>query len=130
MKCTFLLLVLVSLIALIVSAQNTSVIPPGHQMLALPDAFADGHLAALDKQVSLSPDQKPQLRAVFLQEGKELFAIFGDTTLSDAQKAEAHPADPRRHRAQGLGPAHARAAQDDDRAARATASAGNLAHSC
>jgi len=57
-------------------------------MLASPDAFADGHLAALDKQVGLSADQKPQLRAVFLQEGKELFAIFGDTTLSDTQKQE------------------------------------------
>ena len=55
-------------------------------MLALPDAFADGHLAALDKQVGLSAEQKPQLREVFLQEGKELFAVFGDATLSDAQK--------------------------------------------
>jgi hypothetical protein len=88
MKRTVLLLVFVSLVALIVSAQNTGAMPPGHQMLASPDAFADGHLAALDKQVGLSADQKPQLRAVFLQEGKELFAVFGDTTLSDTQKQE------------------------------------------
>jgi hypothetical protein len=67
-------------------AQNSGAAPPGHQMLASPDAFADGHLAALDKQVGLSPDQRPQLRAVFLQEGKELFAIFGDAMLSDVQK--------------------------------------------
>jgi hypothetical protein len=69
-------------------AQNSNVMPPGHQMLASPDAFADGHLAALDKQVGLSAEQKPQLRAVFLEEGKNLFAVFGDTTLSDAQKQE------------------------------------------
>ena len=67
-------------------AQNSSAMPPGHQMLASPAAFADGHLAALDKQVSLSEDQKPKLRAVFLQEGNDLFAVFGDRSLSDAQK--------------------------------------------
>src|SRR5271169_4153279 len=67
-------------------AQSSGAMPPGHQMLASPDAFANGHLAALDKQVGLSGDQKPQLRAVFLEEGKNLFAVFGDATLSDAQK--------------------------------------------
>ena len=69
-------------------AQNRGGMPPGHQMLASPEAFADGHLAALDKQVGLSAKQKPQLRAVFLEEGKNLFAVFGDATLSDAQKQE------------------------------------------
>lgn len=87
MKRTLLLLaVILSFVAVFAPAQNSGAIPPGHQMLASPDAFADGHLAALDKQVGLSPDQKPQLRAVFLQEGKGLFALFGNTTLSDAQK--------------------------------------------
>ena len=70
----------------IVTAQNSGAMPPGHHMLASPDAFADGHLAALDKQVGLSAEQKTQLRAVFLEEGKNLFAVFGDATLSDAQK--------------------------------------------
>jgi Spy/CpxP family protein refolding chaperone len=69
-------------------AQNSGAMPPGHQMLASPDAFADGHLAALDRQVGLSAEQKPQLRAVFLEEGKNLFAVFGDATLSDAQKQQ------------------------------------------
>ena len=69
-------------------AQSSGAMPPGHQMLASPDAFADGHLAALDKQVGLSAEQKPQLRAVFLAEGKNLFAVFGDATLSDPQKQE------------------------------------------
>jgi hypothetical protein len=55
-------------------------------MLASPDAFADGHLAALDRQVGLSDEQKPRLRAGFLEEGKNLFAVFGDAPLSDAQK--------------------------------------------
>jgi Spy/CpxP family protein refolding chaperone len=68
------------------AAQNRGAMPPGHQMLASPEAFADGHLAALDKQVGLSAEQKPRLRAVFLEEGKSLFAVFGDATLSDAQK--------------------------------------------
>lgn len=87
MRRTVLLLVLIlSLFALAAPAQNTGAMPPGHQMLASPDAFADGHLAALDKQVGLSSEQKPQLRAVFLEEGKNLFAVFGDATLSDAQK--------------------------------------------
>ena len=81
----FLALVL-SAFTFIASAQNSGAMPPGHQMLASPDAFADGHLAALDQQVGLSDEQKPQLRAVFLEEGKNLFAVFGDATLSDAQK--------------------------------------------
>ena len=80
------LALLLSAFTLIASAQANGGVPPGHQMLTSPEAFADGHLAALDKQVGLSFDQKPQLRAVFLQEGKELFAVFGDATLSDAQK--------------------------------------------
>ncbi len=71
---------------LLVYSQNSGGAPPGHQMLASPDAFADGHLAALDKQVGLSAEQKPQLRAVFLQEAKELFAVFGDPSMSQEQK--------------------------------------------
>jgi hypothetical protein len=68
------------------SAQNSGAAPPGHQMLASPDAFADGHVAALDKQVGLSAEQKPQVRQVFLQEAKELFAVFGDASMNDQQK--------------------------------------------
>jgi hypothetical protein len=87
MKRAVVLLVLaLSFFALVAPAQNTGVIPPGHQMLASPDAFADGHLAALDKQVGLAAEQKPPLRAVFLEEGKQLFAVFGDPTLSETQK--------------------------------------------
>jgi len=41
---------------------------------------------ALDKQVGLAVEQKPQMREVFLEEGENLFAVFGDTTLSDTQK--------------------------------------------
>ena len=85
-RVLLLLILVMSFFALLASAQNSGAMPPGHQMLASPDAFADGHLAVLDKQVGLSAEQKPQLRAVFLQESKELFALFGDTTLSDAEK--------------------------------------------
>ena len=86
MKRMAIFLVLLSAFACFCGAQNNGAVPPGHQMLASPDAFADGHLAALDKQIGLSAEQKPQLRAVFLQEGKDLFAVFGDSSLSDTQK--------------------------------------------
>ena len=66
-------------------AQNSATMPPGHQMLSSPDAFADGHLAALDKQVGLTAEQKPKVREVFLQEGKDLFAVFGDKSMTQAQ---------------------------------------------
>ena len=67
-------------------AQSTGAMPPGHMMLSSPDAFADGHLAALDKQVNLTPEQKPKARAVFMEEANALFAIFGDKTMSQEQK--------------------------------------------
>lgn len=82
----FLVFVAVSVSPFILPAQNSGTMPPGHQMLASPDAFADGHLAALDKQVGLSAEQKPQVRQVFLQEARELFAVFGDASMSDQQK--------------------------------------------
>ena len=84
-----LFVLLLSALTLIATAQSTGAIPPGHQMLSSPDAFADGHLAALDKQVKLTEDQKPKLREVFLQEANTLFALFGDKTLTPEQK-QAH----------------------------------------
>src|SRR5271166_3781833 len=86
MKRMAIFLLLLSAFACFAGAQNNGAVPPGHQMLASPEAFAAGHLAALDKQVGLSAEQKPKLQGVFLQEGKELFAVFGDRSLSDAQK--------------------------------------------
>jgi Spy/CpxP family protein refolding chaperone len=65
-------------------AQTT--MPPGHQMLADPEKFADGHLAALDQRVHLTDDQKPKVRAVFLAEGKQLFALLSDAGLTPEQK--------------------------------------------
>ncbi len=76
---------IVCTLPVISSAQTSGAIPPGHQMLSSPDAFADGHLAALDKQVKLTADQKPKVRAVFLEEAKELFEAFGDKSMSQAQ---------------------------------------------
>lgn len=70
----------------LVAAGQSGAIPPGHQMLSSPDAFADGHLAALDKQVKLTPDQKPKVHEVFLQEANELFAVFGDKSMTQEQK--------------------------------------------
>lgn len=87
MKRTSILLALIlSALTFVAPAQNRGAVPPGHQMLSSPDAFADGHLAALDKQVTLTAEQKPKVRAVFLQEAKELFAVFGDKTLTQEQK--------------------------------------------
>ncbi len=79
-------LLIVCTLPFIATAQTSGAMPPGHQMLSSPDAFADGHLAALDKQVSLTAEQKPKLRAVFLQEANELFAVFGDKTMTQEQK--------------------------------------------
>jgi Spy/CpxP family protein refolding chaperone len=85
-RIVVLLFLTLSVFSFVAQAQNSGAMPPGHQMLSSPDAFADGHLAALDKQVGLSPEQKPKLRAVFLLEANDLFAVFGDAKLSDAQK--------------------------------------------
>jgi Spy/CpxP family protein refolding chaperone len=60
--------------------------PAGHGILGNPEKFADAHLAAVDKAVSLSDQQKPRVRTVFVNEAKKLFAIFNDSTLSDEQK--------------------------------------------
>jgi len=85
-RIAFILALVLSAFNFTALAQSSGAVPPGHQMLASTDAFADGHLAALDKQVGLSAEQMPQVRAVLLEEGKELLAVFGDTTLSDTQK--------------------------------------------
>jgi hypothetical protein len=55
-------------------------------MLANPEKFADGHVTALDQQVQLTADQKLKLRALFLAEGKQLFALLDDQNLSPEQK--------------------------------------------
>ena len=85
-RAAFLLVLLFSVFTLAAAAQTSGAIPPGHQMLSSPDAFADGHLAALDKQVKLSAEQKPKARAVFLEEANQLFAVFSDKTMSQEQK--------------------------------------------
>jgi hypothetical protein len=76
----------VVLFALVGNAQNNGTMPSAQQMLSSPEAFADGHLAALDKQLGLSEELKPPLRSVFLREGNDLIAVLGDTSLSNAQK--------------------------------------------
>jgi Spy/CpxP family protein refolding chaperone len=85
-RIAVLLILTLSIFTFAAQSQNSGAAPPGHQMLSSPDAFADGHLAALDKQVGLSPEQRTKARAVFLQEANELFAVFGDSKLSDTQK--------------------------------------------
>ena len=84
-KLSALVSLFVILASLGLSAQNSGM-PPGHQMLADPTSFADGHLAALDHQVQLTVDQKAKLRPVFLDEGQKLFAILNSTTMGTEQK--------------------------------------------
>jgi Spy/CpxP family protein refolding chaperone len=86
MKLRATLLALILCTSALSYSQNSGTIPPGHQMLSSADAFADGHLAALDKQVTLMTEQKSKVRAVFLQEANELFAVFGDNSLAQEQK--------------------------------------------
>ena len=83
------LLLFVSALAVVCIAQSSGSVPPGHMMLSPPDAFADGHLAALDKQVNLTSEQKPKVRAVFFEEANSLLAIFGDNTMTHEEK-QAH----------------------------------------
>jgi hypothetical protein len=85
MKSKLFTLLLVLALGAMLAGQNAPM-PPGHPMLADPEKFADGHVAALDRQVHLSPDQKPKVRAVFLEEGKQLFAVLSHTGLSPQQK--------------------------------------------
>ena len=84
MQCIALFFVV--LFAFVANAQNNGTPSPARQMLSSPDAFADGHLAALDKQLGLADGLKPPLRKVLLQEGRELIAILGDSSLSEPQK--------------------------------------------
>lgn len=60
--------------------------PAGHGMLNNPEKFADAHLAAVDRAVTLTDAQKPKLRAIFLDEAKKLGTILGDATLTDQQR--------------------------------------------
>jgi Spy/CpxP family protein refolding chaperone len=83
-----LLLLLLVFAPLGLLAQNGGM-PSGHRMLADPNAFADGHVAALDRQVQLTEAQKAKLRPVFLDEGQRLFAIINSTTMPTEQKQSA-----------------------------------------
>jgi Spy/CpxP family protein refolding chaperone len=78
-------LLLVLVFASLSLIAQSSGMPAGHQMLANPDKFADGHLAALDRQLHLTDDQKTKLRPVFFDEGKKLFAVLNSTTLSQEE---------------------------------------------
>lgn len=88
-RAYILLLLLLSVLTLVAAAQQSGAMPPGHQMLADPETFADGHVAALDARLHLSADQKAKLRPVFLEEGKRLFAVLSDDSLPLAQKQAA-----------------------------------------
>lgn len=60
--------------------------PQGHSILGNPEKFADAHLAAVDRAVTLSDEQKPKVRAIFVTEAKNLGALLSDATISDDQR--------------------------------------------
>jgi Spy/CpxP family protein refolding chaperone len=60
--------------------------PAGHGILGNPEKFADAHLNAIDKAVTLTDEQKPRFRVVFVNEAKKLGTIFSDTKLTDEQR--------------------------------------------
>ncbi len=86
MKRNLIVLFLLSLALSLTALCQTGAMPPGHQMLADPEKFAQGHLSALDQQLHLSADQKTQLHSVFLSEGKQLFALLNNSGMSTEQK--------------------------------------------
>lgn len=88
MKKLSTLMVVIVLLGSLGFAQNSGM-PPGHQMLADPNAFAEGHIAALDHQVQLTAAQKTKLRPVFRDEGQKLFAILNNTSMPTDQKQAA-----------------------------------------
>jgi Spy/CpxP family protein refolding chaperone len=60
--------------------------PAGHGILGNPEKFADAHLSAIDKAVTLTDEQKPRLRAIFVSEAKRLGKILTDSTITDEQR--------------------------------------------
>ncbi len=63
--------------------------PSGHSILSDPNAFADAHLSALDRAVHLTDEQKPKVRAVFIDEANRLGKILGDTKMTDERRQSA-----------------------------------------
>jgi Spy/CpxP family protein refolding chaperone len=60
--------------------------PAGHGILGNPEKFADAHLSAIDKAVTLTDEQKPRLRAIFVNEAKKLGTILTDANVTDIQR--------------------------------------------
>ena len=71
---------------LILAASMLAQAPAGHGILGNPEKFADAHLAAVDRAVTLTDAQKPRLRVIFVNEAKKLGTIFGDASLTDVQR--------------------------------------------
>lgn len=86
---THVLVLVCTVLTLSVALLAQTAAPPGHQMLADPERFADGHVYALDQQLHLSTDQKSKLRVVFLDEGKQLFALLNDAAMPADEKRTA-----------------------------------------
>jgi Spy/CpxP family protein refolding chaperone len=60
--------------------------PAGHSILGNPEKFADAHLAAVDRAVALTDEQKPKIRTIFVTEATKLGVIFADNTISQDQR--------------------------------------------
>lgn len=80
------LIMLVLLSTLGVAQQAVPQPPRSHAMMGNPDAFADAHVGAVDRQVGLSDEQKVQVRAIFTDEARQLGAIMSDASLTLQQR--------------------------------------------
>jgi hypothetical protein len=78
----FLLTIILSLFVFAAATQNSGGgLPDTRCCRRLTRSPTDTWLRS-DKQVGLSAEPKPQLRAAFLQEAKYLFAVFSDQSMS------------------------------------------------
>src|SRR3569832_880113 len=71
---------------LLLSATLFAQAPSGHSILGNPEKFADAHLAAVDRAVMLSDEQKPKVRAIFVTEATKLGQLFNDSSLTQEQR--------------------------------------------
>ena len=83
-------LFVVLILATSMLAQSVPPTQPNSQapqsILSNPEKFADAHLAAVDRAVTLTDAQKPRLRAIFLDEAQKLGRVLGDTKVTDDQR--------------------------------------------
>ncbi len=82
----FVVLLSAALFAQAPPPQSQPQAPAGHSILSNPEKFADAHVSALDRAVKLTDEQRPKVRAIFVDEAKRLGKIMSDASITDAQR--------------------------------------------